>query len=122
MPAGQNAFFKSLHDNGVRYYLCGHDHMYDRSRIVSPDGNSYVNQILCASDSSKFYTPGSPSNDDKYNVPAFGHTRQTQLSQDLHTVGYYIFTVDGPKVTIDYYSSGVPSNAAPSGCVSGTEP
>ena len=26
------------------------------------------------------------------------------MSQELYTVGYYIFTVDGPRVTVDYYS------------------
>jgi hypothetical protein len=110
-PTGQNAFFSSLYNNGVRYYMNGHDHMHDRSRIESPDGHSYVNQLLCASDSSKFYTPGVPANDVLYDSP----TRQTQISQELHTVGYYIFTVDGPKVTAEYYSAPVPT-AAPSGC------
>ena len=110
-PAGQNAFFSSLYNNGVRYYMNGHDHMHDRSRIESPDGHSYVNQLLCASDSSKFYTPGMPANDVLYDTP----TRQTQISQELHTVGYYIFTVDGPRVTADYYSAPVPT-AAPGGC------
>jgi len=118
-PDGQNAFFSSLQSNGVRYYIGGHDHMHNRSIITSPDKTSSVQDILCASDSSKFYTPGYPSNDDKYNVPAFGFTRQTQISQELHTVGYYIFTVDGPQVTVDYYSA-VPSNVAPAGCTAGS--
>jgi hypothetical protein len=117
-PSGQNAFFSSLQSNGVHYYLEGHDHMHDRSIITSPDGSSSVQNILCASDSSKFYTPGVPSNDDKYNVPAFGHTRQTQIAQELHTVGYYIFTVDGPRVNVDYYSAPL-SNVAPVGGVIG---
>lgn len=64
-----------------------------------------MQNILCASDSSKFYTPGIPSNDDGYDVPAFGHKRQAQVAQELHTVGFYIYTVDGPRVTVDYYSS-----------------
>ena len=114
-PAGQNAFFSSLYDNNVHYYICGHDHMHDRSIITSPSGTSSVTHLLAASDSSKFYTPGNPSNDDKYNVPAFGRKRQTQVAQELHTVGYYVFTVDGPRVTVDYYSA-VPSNVAPNGC------
>ena len=118
-PAGQNAFFSSLQGNGVRYYLEGHDHIHDRSIVTSPDGSSSVQNILCASNSSKFYTPGYPSNDDKYNVPVFGHTRQTQIAQELHTVGYYIFTVDGPRVNVDYYSA-IPSNVAPSGCTAGS--
>ncbi len=120
-PAGQDAFITSLYNNGVRYYMQGHDHMHDRSLVsvttgTPTDGVSpRVQNILCASDSSKFYTPGFPSNDDKYNVPAFGHGRQAQISQELHTVGFYIVTVDGPRVTVDYYSA-VPSNVAPAGC------
>jgi len=70
--------------------------------------------VLCASDSSKFYIPYGPNypatgnkvtNDDKYNVAAFGKNRQTQLAQELYTVGYYIVTVDGPRVKVDYYST-----------------
>jgi len=117
-PAGQNAFISSLQSNGVRYYLGGHDHMHNRSIITSPDQTSSVQDLLCASDSSKFYTPGSPSNDQKYNVPAFGFTRQTQIAQELHRVGYYIFTLDGPRVTVDYYSA--PSTATPNGCAAGS--
>jgi hypothetical protein len=42
----------------------------------------------------------------------FGHTRQTPISQELHAIGYYIVTVDGQRVTVDYY-------AVPSGQVGG---
>ena len=123
-PTGQNAFFSSLYNNNVRYYINGHDHMHDRSRIVSPDGTSYVNQLLCASDSSKFYTPGTPlanNNDIAYDTPShpgISGPRQTILSQELHKVGYYVFTVDGPKVTVDYYSATLPASAGlqPNGC------
>ncbi|MGD0230665.1 MAG: metallophosphoesterase, partial [Syntrophorhabdales bacterium] len=45
-----------------------------------------------------------PANDITYDVPAFGHTRQTEISQDLYWIPYYIVTVDGPKVTVDYYA------------------
>lgn len=119
-PTGQNAFFSSLYNNNVRYYLNGHDHIHDRSRINSPDGTSYVNQLLCASDSSKFYTPGYPlaqNNDILYDTtahPGISGPRQTIIAQELHTLGYYIFTVDGPKVTVDYYSAQV--NPVPNAC------
>jgi hypothetical protein len=119
--AGQDAFITSLYDNGVRYFIQGHDHMHDRSLVsvttgTPTDGTSAkVQNILCASDSSKFYTPGNPSNDDKYDVPAFGHKRQAQIAQELHTIGYYIFTIDGPRVNAEYYSA-FPSNVAPDNC------
>jgi hypothetical protein len=99
-PAWQNAFFASLQNNGVQYYISGHDHVHQRSIITSPDGASKVEELICASNSSKFYSP-KPRTDTKwYSQKA----RETFLSQELYTVGYYIFTVDGPCVTVDYYS------------------
>ncbi len=99
-PAMQNAFFASLQNNGVGYYISGHDHMNQRSIIASPDGKSSVQEIIGASDSSKFYTP-KPTTDPNW----FGQKyRETPISQELYTVGYYIYTVDGPCVTVDYYS------------------
>jgi hypothetical protein len=105
---GTDAFISSLQDYDVRYLICGHDHMHDRTLVTTTDGIwAKVTQIVAASDSSKFYSPANPSNDAKYDVPAFGHTRQIPLSQDLYQIGYYLVTVDGPRVTVDYY--GVPS-------------
>jgi hypothetical protein len=99
-PDWQNAFFASLQDNGVKYYISGHDHIHQRSIITSPDGASKVEQLICASDSSKFYTP-KPATDPKW----FGQkAREASISQELYTVGYYIFTIDGTRVTVDYFS------------------
>ena len=93
----QNAFFQALASNGVRYTISGHDHMHHRSLVRSPNyattGNQ-VNQLICASDSTKFYNPA-----DGYS------TRETPLAQQLGTIGYYIFTIDGDQVTIDYYAT-----------------
>ncbi len=97
----QNSFFKSLYSNGVRYCIGGHDHIHHRSIVFNPDNNCYVNQIICASNSYKFYTPLIPTNDARYNTPQ----RELPVEQELYTVGYYIVTVDGPKVCVDYYSS-----------------
>ncbi|MGC9964571.1 MAG: metallophosphoesterase [Syntrophobacteraceae bacterium] len=105
-PAWQNAFYASLHNNGVKYYISGHDHMHQRSIIASPDGKSQVEELICASCSGKFYTPNSLSSpgwvDPTTNVNQ--KSRETSVSQELYTVGFYIFTVDGPIVTVDYYS------------------
>ncbi len=112
-PDAQNAFMSSLAANGVRYYMGGHDHMHNRAIIISPDSKSAVQDITTASNSYKFYIPQVPSNDEKYNIPANGITngpRETPISQELFTVGYYIVTVDGPRVTVDFYSS-------PNGCI-----
>ena len=100
-PTGQNAFIGSLYNNGVRYYISGHDHTHQRSIIVSPDGRSKVQQIISASDSSKFYIPAIPPNDAKYNNP----TRETSIVQERNTIGYYIYTVDDQCITVDYYSA-----------------
>lgn len=99
-PRWQNNFLATLHNNGVRYYICGHDHIHQRSIIASPDGKSSVEQIIAASNSSKFYKP-KPPDDPKW----FGQKyRETSISQECDTVGYYIYSIDGPTVTVDYYS------------------
>jgi hypothetical protein len=100
-PDARNTFISALMHNGVRYAIGGHDHMHHQSIIKSPDSLSSVMELIAASDSYKFYTPANPPNDTT--------GRETVNSQELYTVGYYIFTVDGPRVTVDYYSS-------PNGC------
>jgi hypothetical protein len=123
-PTSTDAFINSLVTNKAGYYINGHDHMCDRSLVSTTDGNiaTSVMQILCASDSSKFYVPAGQgtntptvngtvqkqSNDLFYNVSIAGKkARRTPVTQELYTVGYYIFTVDGANVTVDYYSADV---------------
>jgi len=89
----QNAFLAALFTNNVHFYISGHDHHHDNSIVTSPDQQSKVHQIICASDSSKFYTPGTPVS-----------TNDQPVEQELNRIGYYLFTVDGPRVTIDYYA------------------
>ncbi len=108
----QDILIGSFDKNGVRYYMGGHDHMHNRAIVTSPDGTSEVQNIITASNSYKFYIPQIPSNDDKYDIPANGINngpREKQIAQELFTIGYYIVTVDGPRVTVDFYSS-------PNGC------
>ncbi len=107
-PAGQDAFVKSLADNGVHLYVGGHDHMHLHEIVSTSDGTTAkVHELVCASDSSKFYTPFNPSIDEIYNVPAFGHRLQQRIAEELYNIGFYIVTIDGPNATIDYY--GVPT-------------
>jgi len=105
-PGYQDNFIRVLADTGVKYHQSGHDHMHSRSIYTTTDGDkdTSVHHIVSSSNSSKFYTPV-PSLDDKYNVPAFGVRRQTMLVQELYTIGYYVYTVNGQNVTVDYYSS-----------------
>ena len=93
--AAADAFITSLADNCVHYYICGHDHHHYDSVVADPlNPGKTVHQIISQSDSSKFYVPKLPvsSND-------------TPISQQLEQVGYYIYTVDGPRVTVDYYAA-----------------
>ncbi len=99
-PDWQNTFFASMQKNGARFFICGHDHIHQRSIVASPDGKSQVEEIIAASNSSKFYNP-TPVDDPKW----FGQKiRETPISQERNTVGYSIYTIDGPLVTVDYYS------------------
>lgn len=90
----QNAFIGSLAANNVKYEISGHDHMHYRSVVTSPDGQSQVQEIIGASDSNKFYTPSTPVS-----------SRDNPLAQQLGTVGYYVYTVDGARVTANYYAT-----------------
>ncbi|HYA39698.1 MAG TPA: hypothetical protein VEF34_00200 [Syntrophobacteraceae bacterium] len=99
-PTWQNAFYSSLVSNGVKYYISGHDHMHQRSIIQSPDGSSNVEELICQSCSSKFYTPAALNSSNWFGQKG----RETSISQELYAVGFYVFTVDGLTVTVDYYS------------------
>jgi len=100
-PEARNAFIRALDQQGVRYAIGGHDHMHDRSIVTSPDGASSVGQLICSSNSYKFYVPTRPSRDETYDFPPL----EKNVAQELFTIGYYIFTVDGPRITVDYYSA-----------------
>lgn len=50
--------------------------------------------------SSKFYTPKASTDPKWYGQKV----RETPVFQERYTVGYYVFAVRGPEVTVDYYS------------------
>ena len=93
-PALQNAFISTAANGGARYYIGGHDHMHHRSQVVSPDGTASMQQIITQSNSSKWYTPSTP-----YSA------RETPFAQDLYNIGYYLYTVDGPRLSAKYFST-----------------
>ncbi|TCJ11701.1 metallophosphoesterase [Parasulfuritortus cantonensis] len=96
-PEARNQFIGSLQANQVGLYLGGHDHMHHRSLIASPDRSAQTQQIICSSNSYKFYIPkGTPNDTDGC---------ETVVAQELFTIGYYLFTVDGPCLTVEFYSS-----------------
>jgi hypothetical protein len=98
--AAQNAFFSSLQQNGVRYYISAHDHIHQRSIILSPDGSSKIEELIAAPACPKFYAPLAAT-DGKWNGQK---DREISLSQEMNNVGFYIYTVDGPRVNVDYYA------------------
>jgi hypothetical protein len=90
-----DAFINSLADHGVRFCISGHDHNHYHSIVSAPlTPDKSIHQLIAQSDSSKFYTPGKPWS-----------ANDMPVAQDLYRVGYYIVTVDGPRVTVDYYAS-----------------
>jgi hypothetical protein len=121
-PTDVDAFIKSMASNDVRLFTCGHDHMHDRTLVYTTDGKTAsVTQIVAQSDSSKFYTPAVPSNDETYNVSAFGVSRQVPIQQDLYKIGYYMVTIDGNNATMEYWAADV-STSSSSGYLISTVP
>jgi hypothetical protein len=96
----QNTFYAELVKNKVGYYISGHDHIHSRSMVTSPDGKNSVEQLICAPACPKFYKPR-PDDFPGWHGQKY---RSKMISQELNNIGYYIFTIDGPKVTVDYYS------------------
>lgn len=93
-PTERDRFIQVLDSNGVRYCLGGHDHMHHRSIVTDAAQKFNVDQIICSSNSYKFYIP--KSGDDGREFP---------VCQELFTIGFYIFTIDGARVTVDFYSA-----------------
>jgi hypothetical protein len=91
--ATRDNFIASLDANKVGYYLGGHDHQHYRSSVTA--GGKTAEQIITSSNSYKFYTPSTP----------YQQAGELPIADELYTIGYYIFTVDGPCVTVDFYSS-----------------
>jgi len=96
----QNIFFRELRKHGVNYYIAGHDHIHQRNIIESPDGKNEIEQLICASACPKFYK----SKPDDFKGWHGQKYRSTTLSQELNNIGFYIYTIDGPIVIVDYYS------------------
>lgn len=90
----QDAFYSLMQSNGVKFLFCGHDHLYHRSRIASPDGKSQIQQVICGSASHKFYRPKYPFT-----------SREAPLAQELNRVGFLIGRVNDDRIQFEYYST-----------------
>lgn len=98
--ADQNTFYADLVANDVAFYISGHDHLHDLSIVESPDGDSSMRQIICAPACPKFYN----ATYDTAEWRGAKADRKTTIDTEYDNSGYYIYTVDGPIVTVDYYS------------------
>ncbi len=97
-PDDQNAFYASMYNNDAKYMLVGHDHLHNRAIVASPDGLSTVQQTIHMALSTKFYDAAS------LNGFSDQKPRETIISQEVFNFGYYIYTIDGPRVHVDYYT------------------
>jgi hypothetical protein len=100
----QNAFIGSLFANSVKFFISGHEHFHNSSVITSPDKYSHVKDIIAAPAGAKLLAP------QPWDWPSFKGekaiaNRQIQISQELGNIGFYIYTIDGPRVTVEYYSN-----------------
>ncbi len=108
----QNYFFETMAANNVKLYLGAHDHLHHRSIVKSPDGKSSIQEVITAGLSTKFYTPSPipyPKHDRAGKITIedqwFGQkAREIPVAQELKNIGYYVYTIDGPRLTADYYS------------------
>jgi hypothetical protein len=106
-PDAQNAFYASLANNNVKFMISAHDHLFNRALIESPDGLSQVMQIITQGASNKFYFPTRLDDFGKDGIApnqTWVKDREIEIAQEVYNFGYYIYTVDGPRVTVDYYS------------------
>ena len=94
--ATADSFLAALAAYGVRYYICGHEHLHYDAMVTSPDGATRVRQIVSQAISSNYPTPDAPPS-----------PNLMPIAEDTAYVGYYVYTVDGPRVTIDYHGAPV---------------
>ncbi|MBN1907454.1 MAG: metallophosphoesterase [Deltaproteobacteria bacterium] len=97
--ADQNTFYADLVANDVAFYISGHDHLHDRTIVESPDGLSFVEQLISTPACPKFYHAAYSATEWRGQKD-----RRTVIDTEYDNTGYYIFTVDGPVVTVDYYA------------------
>jgi hypothetical protein len=98
---GRNELIRSMSANSAKYLISGHVHRHVNKLLFdSNDKSTYIHTLICASDSAKFYMPLKtyPESFDPLVAP---------VSEEALTVGYYIFTITGPNLTVDYYSAQV---------------
>lgn len=99
--AAEDCFLVALAAYGADYYICGHEHVHFYSLVTAPSGTARVRQLIAQTVSSNFPHPKEPLS-----------KKLTPISEDLEKIGYYVCTVDGPRVTLDYYGAPVKPDGA----------
>lgn len=92
--AAMDCFLTNLAVYGVRYYICGHEHLHHDGFVTAPYSGTRVRQLITQAASTNYPVPTSPVS-----------PHLTSIAEETKHVGYYICTVDGPRLTIDYYSA-----------------
>lgn len=111
--ASTGRFVSLLAATGTRWFLNGHDHIHSRSLVEAPwDSSARVQDITCASAAYKFHFARTPSNDEVYDIPAFGRARERILAQESAKVGLYVVTVDGDDVEAEHIAADPGSGGA----------
>jgi hypothetical protein len=92
--AAQDCFLVALAAYGAHYYICGHEHLHFYGLVTAPSGAAKVRQLVAQAASTNLPRPTEPIS-----------SKLMPISEDTAKVGYYICTVDGPRVTLDYYAA-----------------
>lgn len=95
-------FLSAIRFGGGRFYLCGHDHQHSRTAIIDSAGNFIVEQVIAAPAGEKYYSYDPPTD-----------PRDIEVVHQGDRCGYYLFTVDGPHVSVDFVSSPRPASSGP---------
>jgi outer membrane autotransporter protein len=98
--AARDAFWKSLGDSSINVYFAGHNHFYNRAK-VSIDGGPEIQQIVVG-------TGGAPLG---AWSPPYPDSRVKLEKDEEDKYGYSLVTVDGNKITVDFYVYNQNSNS-----------
>ncbi len=92
-PAQRDALWRSLARAGCRMYFCGHDHVYDHTRLDDGDGNpdNDLHQFIAGTGGSAFYP-------DSVYDGANGMWTPVRIQHEVD-YGYLLVEVDGDVVT-----------------------
>jgi hypothetical protein len=89
-PVKRDAFWNSIVKAGARIYFCGHDHLYNRARVLDDSGKDLY-QIVIGSCGAPQYTWKPPYAEGPKLIPEYN---------DSSHYGYILVTIDGNNATV----------------------